>query len=194
MQNKKNENGQSLLEVVIAISVGIFVVAALTFATIFSLRNANFAKNSAQATKLAQQGIEMVRIGRNRNATISNLPASNVVSWNGNSSSNVCTENTAVKLDSLWCYRITQSGGCNDTSTEAPCYLNVDPNSGALNSIAALSLAEGIPSSNPVFNRVVLLSDEPSNYTSQKKVTVIVSWKDATGDHESKLMTVLGRI
>lgn len=58
--------GQSLIEVIIATTVGILVVTALTFATIFSLRNANFAKNSAQATKLAQEGIEKVRTLRDR--------------------------------------------------------------------------------------------------------------------------------
>ncbi len=64
------ETGQSLLEVVIAMTVGILVVTALVFATIFSLRNAQFAKTSAQATKLAQEGLERVRILRDRDGRI----------------------------------------------------------------------------------------------------------------------------
>ncbi len=61
MCNRTNETGQTLLEVIVAATVGILVVSALTFAVIFSLRNASFAKNQAQATKLAQEGIEKVR-------------------------------------------------------------------------------------------------------------------------------------
>lgn len=69
------QSGQSLLEVVTASAVGILVVAALTYATIFSLRNATFAKNSAQATKLAQEGIEKVRTLRDRNGSVSYVSA-----------------------------------------------------------------------------------------------------------------------
>lgn len=60
------ENGNSLLEVLVAATVGVLVVTALTFATIFSIRNARFAQNSAQATKLAQEGLEKVRTQRDR--------------------------------------------------------------------------------------------------------------------------------
>ena len=66
----RREKGQSLIEVMIAVTVGILVVTALTFATIFSLRNANFAKSSAQATKLAQEGIEKVRTLRDRDGAV----------------------------------------------------------------------------------------------------------------------------
>lgn len=62
-----SENGNSLLEVLVAATVGVLVVTALTFATIFSIRNARFAQNSAQATKLAQEGLEKVRTQRDRN-------------------------------------------------------------------------------------------------------------------------------
>jgi DNA-binding NarL/FixJ family response regulator len=41
--------------------VAIIVVGALTFATIASLRNAQFSQNQAQATKLAQEGLEKVK-------------------------------------------------------------------------------------------------------------------------------------
>lgn len=65
-----NSKGQTLVEVIVASFVGILVVAALTFAVIFSLRNANLAKNQSQATKLAQEGIERVRGLRDRNGAV----------------------------------------------------------------------------------------------------------------------------
>lgn len=65
-----SQTGQSLIEVIVAATVGILVLTALTFATLFSLRNANFSKTSAQATKLAQEGIEMVRTLRDRDGSV----------------------------------------------------------------------------------------------------------------------------
>ncbi len=184
-------NGDSLIEVIIAATVGILVVTALTFATIFSLRNANFAKSSAQATKLAQDGIEIVRGGRDRNACIVNLNGS-VNSWNDGNSA--CSGS-----GSIWAYRITgTSENCENTTSGSKCYFTVSP-TGVLTHIYSstsfpTSFYEGIPSSvNPLFKRVVLLSDD-AHYASQKKVTVIVRWSDATGDHESKLTTILRKL
>lgn len=184
MGNK--QNGQTLLEVLVAIAIGIFVVAALTFATIFSLRNANFAKTSAQATKLAQEGIERVRTGRDRNSSVTNLDAS-VKSWKGDGTAG----------SAIWDYRITGAGLCDNPPT-GKCYFNVD-STGLLNNIGfgqtsfPLS-AQGIPSAKPVFRRAVILSDESGTYQTEKKVTVVVTWKDATGEHESRLTTILGKI
>lgn len=58
--------GQTLIEVIVVITMGILVIVALVFATISSLRNSQFAKNQAQTTKLAQEGLEKVRILRDR--------------------------------------------------------------------------------------------------------------------------------
>ncbi len=64
-----NEKGQTLMELIVVSSVSIIIIGALVFATISSLRNAQFAKNQAQATKLAQDGIEKVRSLRDRNGS-----------------------------------------------------------------------------------------------------------------------------
>lgn len=61
------EAGQTLIEIIVVITVGILVVGALTFAVLFSLRNAKFSQNQNQATKLSQEGLEKVRNIRNRN-------------------------------------------------------------------------------------------------------------------------------
>lgn len=181
----RSEAGQSLTEVIIAATVGVFVVTALTFATIFSLRNASFAKNSSQATKLAQQGLEWVRTGRDRNECINNL-ASSVNSWDGDSSDTTC-----FGAGSIWTYQI--NGNCGNTTANPPTYCFFKVNStGVLQYIGITSsLAEGIPQANPVFKRAVILSDYS---TDQKKVTVIVTWSDVAGPHESRLSTILRRL
>lgn len=181
----KSEQGQSLIEVIVAATVGILVVTALTFATIFSLRNANFAKNSEQATKLAQEGIERVRTGRDRNAGINNLASStdcpNVSSWNGD----------ITGSGSVWSCKIYAvcTGGAN-------CYFKFNPSSPnelnfLISSVNFPSLAENIP---PMFQRAVILSDDLTTYGNQKTVSVIVKWNDFSGVHESRLSTILRKI
>lgn len=178
-----SENGQSLAEVIVAATVGILVVAALTFTTIFSLRNANFAKNSAQATKLAQEGMERVRTGRDRNQAINALGS--VTSWNGDSSG----------TGAIWSYQINSNCG---TAGPPPtfCYFNTT-NQGVLNYLTTASvmpsLAEPIPPTKPIFHRAVILSDD-SSFATQKTVTVVVTWSDFAGSHESKLTTILRKL
>lgn len=57
----KNQKGQSLIEVIVALAVAVIVILALVRVTVTSIRNANFAKNRASATKYAQETIEKVR-------------------------------------------------------------------------------------------------------------------------------------
>lgn len=59
-------SGQSLVEVVVGLALAILVLGGLINAVVTSLRNSNFAKNQAQATKLAQQMIEQTRIIRDQ--------------------------------------------------------------------------------------------------------------------------------
>src|SRR5689334_17998405 len=64
-----NQKGQTLLELIVVMAVSVIITGALVFAIISSLRNAQFAKNQAQATKLAQEEIEKVRSLRDRRTT-----------------------------------------------------------------------------------------------------------------------------
>lgn len=205
-----NSKGQTLIELIVVILVSIIVIGGLVFAIISSLRNAQFAKNQAQATKLAQEGIEFVRAGRDRNQCIINLEDDVDYSWNGNGSE--CPGSLAI-----WDYRITGnrsfnalrafgvvatqdlSSKCEDPTTGSKCYFTVS--SGGSLKMIGYSLdsfpedqAEGIPSESPVFRRVVILSDDSTTFNSQKTVTVIVRWTDFSGPHESKLTTILRRI
>lgn len=173
--------GQTLIEVIVVAMVGILVVSALTFAVIFSLRNASFAKNQSQATKLAQEGIERVRTGRDRNSSITgindinNLPL--IDSWSGGKP--------------IWNYQITNNCGDNINTF---CYFNVS-SSGALQYIGAAAamplLAETVSLN---LKRVIILSDTPATYQVQKQVTAVVQWTDFAGTHESKLTTILRKL
>jgi len=56
-----NKNGQSLVEILLALAVTVTVILALVRVSVRSLKNANFAKNKALATKYAQEWIEEAR-------------------------------------------------------------------------------------------------------------------------------------
>lgn len=192
MWNKKLQKGNSLLEVVIAMLVGILIISALVTAVIFSLRNATFAKASAQATKLAQEGIERVRTGRDRNAKIysmygtTNDLCNNVTAWDGDDASN-----------SVW-----QCDIYNNCGSSGDCYfVFTGADSSELRFLTTNTVfpdnAEELPagcgtsgSGGGCFKRAIILSDD-TNYATQKKVTVVVQWFNATGEHQSKLQTVL---
>lgn len=162
MQSNK---GSSLIEVIIAATVGILVITALTFATIFSLRNANFAKNSAQATKLAQEGIEKVRSIRDRDQD-------NKVAYT------VAPGDTRIKFSQLWNINFVCPTNCYF-------YLNTDVLTGG-----TVGFFENLP---PAFKRQVSITDG-SPADQQKIITVIVVWTDFAGSHESKLTTILRKL
>ncbi len=196
------ERGQSLIELIVVITVTVLIVGALTFATISALRNAQFATNQAQATKLAQDGIEKVRIGRDRNQCIKNLDSlgTQVNSWDGNNSSIDCNNLSG----SIWDYRIG-GGHCGDSdiqgSSPTYCYFNIK-NDGILEYLTSYSPKKDMkypPNVEEVgssFKRMVILSDysENDSFKTQKTVTVIVAWNDFSGFHESKLTTILGKL
>jgi len=60
-----NMKGQTLLEVLIALSVAVIIISAVASVSISSLNNAQYARDHDQAAKYAQEGIEMVRKIRN---------------------------------------------------------------------------------------------------------------------------------
>ncbi len=189
-EDDKRGNGQSLIELIVVIAVVSIVVGALVFATIGSIRNASFAKNQAQATKLAQEGLERVRSGRDRNSAIS-IGGTSVTFWNGSSSSSLCSGTSDIKSDSIWCYKISGSGLCEDGSLK--CYFNVDSNGNLANKGFAQNSIPSLAESIPPFTRVITLSDD-SDYQNTKTVTTIVTWKDFSGSHESRLTTILRKI
>ncbi len=57
----KKSKGQSLIEVLIAFSVSITIIAAAVLAVLFALSNAQASKNQNLATQYAQEAIEIIR-------------------------------------------------------------------------------------------------------------------------------------
>jgi len=177
-----NQKGQTLIELIVVIAVSVIVVGALVFATIASLRNAQFAKNQVQATKLAQEGIERVRIGRDRNKAITILGTTNVNSWNGNSSG----------VGAIWDYQI--ANGCASGISGTACYFKLSPTGESLTYITSSPTFPDLGTEEfGQFKRAIILNDD-SSWRVQKTVTAIVRWVDFSGDHMSRLTTILRKI
>src|SRR3989344_5718486 len=58
--------GQSLIEVVISIAIAAILAISLITTTLVTQRTSQSAKNNTEATKLAQEGIERIRVFRDR--------------------------------------------------------------------------------------------------------------------------------
>lgn len=160
-----NNLGQTLLEVVIALGIGVIVVTALTIVTISGIRNSQYSQNQLRATKLAQDWIEQIRSFRDQNATICNLGT--VTDWNSSTGlflARVCPT-------SLPCYTVVQ--------TDPTCRLKVVTQATTDNSQAP-------------FSRQAQIQDYGSS--DQEKVTITTSWSDFSGNHQSILVTILSRL
>lgn len=57
----KNNFGQTLFEVVVAVSVAVLVITGILTAVALSLANAEFARRQAEATRYGQEAIEWLR-------------------------------------------------------------------------------------------------------------------------------------
>lgn len=175
----KNQSGQSLLELIIVITVTLIVITSLVFATLSSLRNAQFAKNQVQATKLAQQGLEKIRSSRDKNgdeieANYDTDPGNEINNWKG-----------------FWAYDINNVCG----STESGYYIFTDNRIKFINcqsSVADfLNFAEELV--NDHFKRAIIFDKTivQAGKNIQRTVSVIVTWTDFSGVHESRLTTIL---
>lgn len=61
---KRYDSGQTLIEIILALSVAVAVITGITFAITSSIKNATFTKNQNLASSYAQQGMETVRVIR----------------------------------------------------------------------------------------------------------------------------------
>lgn len=160
------EGGQSLLEIVIAIGLALIISTGLVITTVNGLKNSQFSKNQAQATKYAQEAIDQIRTIRDRDYAVCG-PSLSVAKFSDLWPSDVCSLACTYTLK-----RSSVDGYCpGDTSS--PIWLKISP-----------------PAQETIgnFNREIKIETFSAN---QKKVTVKVSWTDISGNHESQLVTIL---
>ena len=70
LKKLSTSGGQSLVEVLVSLTVAAAVLSAITVGVIYSLRNSQFAKNQNLASHYAAQGMEIIRQIRDNDSTL----------------------------------------------------------------------------------------------------------------------------
>lgn len=166
--SKLTSRGQSLLELVVGLSLIAAVITALAITTTYSLRNTQFSKNQALATKLAQENMEKVRTIKiaNYGVCLKNEELNNCSSW-----------------ENIWNFNF--GTGIKFVVIENAC--SVD---GSVKPLC-LKYSASVADLNNGFTGEVIMADEASG---QKRVTAKVYWTDTTGQHSSDLVTVFSKL
>ena len=205
-----NFRGQTLIEVIIAIAVGTLIITAILGLATRSTRNANFSRANEQASKLAQQGLEVIRNIRDEglDSAIKYTPNLSIDTWN------------ELYLEDI--------GGTNDSGTNGLEFKLVDPTDlscsiGSWCLTTSTAIPEALPLGFETFTRRGFIADSPTDppvsgalgvskcnrpsppplpgypadeandldNTKIKQVTVVVSWDDPSGSHEAKVASCL---
>lgn len=182
----KQEDGQSMIEVIVVLGVTVIVVLALVIAVLTGLKNNQFAQNQSKATKYAQEAIDKIRVIRDRDSW---------VYFNDTTLPDPCSisgTRSRCPFGVVWGYRLSDlmANPCaNDSDTPLGCkfFVKVDVNELYLDEVQD-DLGEG-------FSREIIIADDPdplnSRYTQEKNVIVKVKWLDSSGEHQSNIQTQL---
>lgn len=167
MYYKLKQNGQSLLEITITLGVALMVMIALTITTIQGLQSSQYSQNLLQATKFAQEGLERVRFLKAKNIPLK-----------VNSVNYYWYSTTPLVWDLSFGSEEEDLKFIPDGCTTTTCTLE------SVSGNTYESLLSG------QFQRKIVVSDES---LGSKKFTSIVSWNDASGPHESKIVTIISK-
>jgi type IV pilus modification protein PilV len=175
MKKIATQQGQTIIEVLIALSVVMIISISFTNITLTALRNVQYAKSQEQATKIAQETLEIIRAIRDQNGTV------RIRDQNGTVGNRL--------WEDLWSVSRTQ---CFNIAGDFPGYIlnERDCWESANESIAPTN-------SSTVYRRVITISrgrNESNNPDENtKQVTVRVYWQDSKGTHSAEVNTLLTR-
>jgi type II secretory pathway pseudopilin PulG len=166
-----SKRGQTLLELVVLIGVIIIVVTGMVSTMVYGLKNSQFSQNQLQATKLAQEGLELMRSARQNHCKV-----------------------TVTGVDYYWNPQVGQFSIWNQSFLDGTSQSFV-VNLGATPSC---TVTPGTDTTVPVpFIRTIKMKDLNSQIPpnrDQIQVTSTVIWIDPTGSHSSTLSTILANI
>lgn len=113
--------GQTLIEVLVALSAVVMIVSAIAVVIIASLNNAQFSRDQDLATKYAQEGMEILRKVRNSDYTAFRSYNGTYCLGKGQASlpqaSGACSTTNVDNFVRM--IQIEQTPGCNATSAKA---------------------------------------------------------------------------
>ena len=197
MKYLSSDKGQTLIEVIAAIAVGTIIITALLSLAARGNRNANFARTSAQATKIAQQGLEIIR-------NIDSVQATDAI-----------INHTGCSPDCRWFDMYDEAFGAPAADYN---FALVKFDTGLCTIIESwcLDFGSGTPNKEQIsadlgnFTREVRIEDDstlsgggpnpcnggtpPLSSTETKLVTVTVRWDDPSGAHQTEVSTCISNL
>ena len=147
--------GQTLVEVIISVAVAVVLSVSLVAVTLMTQRASRSARNNTQASKLAQENIEQIRVFRDRNG-FSALPTIDTTN-----PTSECYVLNASGSPSSWSFGSKRTSCTSNTTTMITC-------TGSL-------CQESIPFSGITFYRKILMTT-PLPPPNKKLFTVSVNW------------------
>lgn len=204
----KFEKGQTLIEAVVAIAVAVMMLVALVTLVNANNRRATLSRQSTQASKLAQEGIELARNTRDVNDSV-------VTFFDG-------TGTDLTHCPAAGCMTFTQFFDVNIDETSGlfhPVYgrefhfhepNNVDPNCKNNPSSWCLQLSVGGDGETVLnFRRYVYIADsggkskcndtdgdgiDDISFSAVKQFTLVVTWESPVGPQERRAVTCISNI
>lgn len=166
-KNYFSQKGQSLLEIAVSIGLVALIITILTITTINGLRNSQFAKNQVLASSYSQQGVELIKVMRQKDCQVTTT-AGTVYKWFNDTAGNPIIWNTSSDTT------FDVNNGNFFVPNPTTCILTQQ------------ALAESLE--NGLFTRTTKLERISVGVI---RVTVIVSWNDFSGPHETKNVSLV---
>lgn len=163
----QKQAGQSLIEVIVALTITIMMIVALIAFVLTGLKNAQLAQNQSRATKFAQEAMDQIKTIRDRNGEIDFT---------------VSPTETLDNFSELFGIQMSGTTYCNQS-----CYFKFETNGALVEEIgpAQTNLGDG-------FKREIIIEDAPPlDSETEKRVIVKIKWADSSGEHESNIQTIL---
>lgn len=176
--------GQGIIEIVVVVGLSALIILAIVVLSVRSNTNATASSTQDQAARFAQQGLEVIRSAR--------IGSTTTLSYGG---SPITWQNFFVSTDVL------PEGGTYGQSGHID-----DPTCPAGTWCIVFDSAVGSPITvNTRFTRTIYVADtpplvgksscniSPTDFTDVKQFTVVVSWTDSAGDHNSTTTSCITR-
>lgn len=187
-----SQTGQGILEVIVTIAIGTIMILALVILSVRSNRASDFSKANSQASSLATQGLEIIRNIRSSGGTVNYNPCGGALvlpsTW-----SNLYTVSDNLEDDTASICNQTY-GMIANIPVSSPGILYINNNTDTTTSDFQVSFG------GRTFTRAVYIADTPTtalpvgasncnqsatDYQTLKQFTVVVSWTDSSGTHQS---------
>ena len=182
---RNSENGQTLIEVVITLGVALIIITSILVLVNASNRRATIARQSTQASKLAQEGMEIVRnIRDERLDTVYVSCSTTPCTWKDLYSSSIGTISACIYLDTVptpneWnLYPLADIKCANEQGIEGIFDREIE--------ISDVDITTTTP---PIYTGIC--ADSGLDESAVKRISVKVSWESPIGNQEREVVSCL---